>query len=91
MERFSIDYEHEAQKDYIFQLEREKDIEASWQQWEEKQKRKPAKIETNEIFIRSSSFRRTVKKVIQLRSHFSLETNSRELRHQPTFEWEYED
>lgn len=63
----SFDYEHEAQKDYIFQLEREKDIEASWQQWEEKQKRKPAKIIINEIFTRSSSFRRTFKKIISLR------------------------
>lgn len=86
----SFDYEHEAQKDYIFQLEREKDIEASWQQWEEKQKRKPAKIITNEIFNRSSSFSRTYRKIIQLRSHFSIKIDSREQRHQPTFEWEYE-
>lgn len=77
----SFDYEHEAQKDYIFQLERQKDIEASWQQWEEKQKRKPAKIITNEIFTRSSSFRRTYKKVVQLRSHFSIKTNPRKQRH----------
>ncbi len=81
----NFDYEHEAQKDIIFQLERQKDIEASWQQWEEKQKRKPAKLETNEIFNRNSSFRRTYKKVIQLRSHFSTKINSREQRHILTY------
>lgn len=71
MERFnfvdSIDWEHEAQKDYIYILERQRDIEASWQEWEHK-KRKPAKIITNEILSRRSSFRRTYKKIIQFRS-----------------------
>jgi hypothetical protein len=62
----SIDWEHEAQKDYIFAIERQRDIEASWQEWEHN-KRKPANIQTNEIFSRRSSFRRNFKKIISLR------------------------
>jgi hypothetical protein len=70
-----IDWEYEAQKDVIFQIERLKDLEASWQQWEEEQNRKPAKIIFNENHIRKSSFYRTTKKILQLRSHFSDKTN----------------
>ena len=35
------DWEHEFQKDEIYSIERQKDIERSWQEWEEK---KPAII-----------------------------------------------
>jgi len=70
----SIDWEHEAQKDYIFALERQRDIEASWQEWEYN-KRKPANIQTNEIFARRSSFRRTYKKIIQSRSRILVDAH----------------
>jgi len=71
----NIDWEHEYQKDAIYQLERYRDIQASWQQWEEEQKRKPAKIILNENYIRKSSFHRTTKKILQLRSHISVKTS----------------
>lgn len=71
----NIDWEKEYDRDYIFMIERQKDIEASWQEWEEKNNRKPAKIklvyETNN---RRSSFRRITKKVLQLRSHIPTKT-----------------
>jgi hypothetical protein len=70
----SIDWEHEAQKDYIFALERQRDIEASWQEWEYN-KRKPANIQTNEIFARRSSFRRTYKKIIHSRSRVLVDAH----------------
>lgn len=61
------DYEREADRDYIYQLERQKDIEASWQQWEQTKVEiiKHRRYETNN---KSSSFRRTSKKILLLRS-----------------------
>ena len=68
-----FDLEKESDRDYIFMLERELDIEKSYQEWIEKQ---PAKIIFNENHIRKSSFPRTIKKILQLRSHLFTEINS---------------
>ena len=53
MERFnnfvsSIDWEYEAQRDFIYELERQKDLEATWQQ-EEENKRKPTIIKVEKL------------------------------------------
>lgn len=68
-----VDWEHESQKDYIFMLERQKDIETSWQQEEEKPK---VKIEIHEIFNRNKSFRRVSKRIQFLRSRIPVEANT---------------
>jgi hypothetical protein len=68
-----IDYEHEAQKDYIYALERQKDLEASWQ---EEEFRKPAKIIVNyETKHKSITFRRVAKKILLSRSHLFAESH----------------
>jgi hypothetical protein len=73
-----IDWEYEYNKDYIYALERQKDIENSWREFEERQ---PAKIIINEIKPRSRTFYRATKKILQLRSHLFTKTNSRTIRH----------
>lgn len=78
MSDLSIDWEYEAQRDYIFMLERQKDIEASWQQEEEKPK---VKIEIHEIFNRNKSFRRVNKRIQFLRSRIPVEANTAKVRH----------
>jgi hypothetical protein len=75
-DNINFDWEYEAKRDYIFILEREKDMEESYQKWVEKNNRKPAKIIFNENHIRKSSFRRTFKKILQFRSHLSTKTSS---------------
>lgn len=51
----------EYPNDYMFAIERQKDIEASWQQWEEDQIREPAiikvvkPIKTNEVRCKPST------------------------------------
>ena len=67
----------EYPNDIIFAIERQKDIENSWREFEE---RKPAKIIVNEIKPRSRTFYRTTKKILQLRSDFFIKTNSRKER-----------
>ena len=64
----------EYPNDLIFAIERQKDIENSWREFEE---RKPAKIIVNEIKPRSRTFYRTTKKILQLRSNFFIKTNSK--------------
>ena len=60
---WSEDWEYP--NDHIYAMEREKDIESSWQQWEEDQKRKPAVIKVvkpirkDEVINRSKAIRRT--------------------------------
>jgi hypothetical protein len=71
----NIDWEKEYDHDYIYALEREMDLQASWEQWEREQNRKPAKIIFNENHIRKSSFHRTTKKILQLRSHLLTKTS----------------
>jgi hypothetical protein len=71
----NIDWEKEYDHDYVYALEREMDLQASWEQWEREQNRKPAKIIFNENHIRKSSFYRTAKKILQLRSHLPLKTS----------------
>lgn len=73
-----VDWEHESQKDYIFALERQKDIEASWQKEEQKPK---VKIEIHEIFNRNKSFRRVNKRIQFLRSRIPVEANTAKVRH----------
>lgn len=65
------DWEHP--NDHIYAIERQKDIEAAWQQWEEEQvnkKRKPAKIKIvnltkDETKHQSSEIRGTYQKRVQ--------------------------
>ena len=58
----------EYPNDEIYAIERQMDIEASWQQWEEDQKRKPATIKVitpikkDEVISRSKTVRRTHQK-----------------------------
>lgn len=71
-----IDWEHEAQKDYMFSLERQKDIENSW--WEHEEKRtkiEVVKLNTYEKQRKSSSFRRAYKKINLLRSHLPIKAD----------------
>jgi len=63
----NIDWEKEYDHDYVYALEREMDLQASWEQWEREQNRKPAKIIFNENHIRKSSFYRTFRKISLLR------------------------
>ena len=64
-----IDWEHEAQKDAIYALERQKDLEATWQK----------ECETFKINVhyetkrKAISFRRTVKKILLSRSRIPAE------------------
>lgn len=69
-----FDWEKEADRDYIDLLERQKDLEISWENYETKPQQ-PAKIEFNENHIRNKPFYRTLKKITQLRSHFLTKTN----------------
>lgn len=69
----TIDWEKEFDKDYIYQLERQQDIINSWHK---EDLRQPAKIKinfnnNNANENKSSSFRRTYKKILHLRSHLS--------------------
>lgn len=75
-DNINFDWEYEASKDYIFILEREKDMEESYQNWIKENNRKSAKIIFNENHIRKSSFRRTFKKILQLRSHLFAEVST---------------
>ena len=68
----NLDYEHEYNKDYIYALERQKDIEASWET-EEHYKQK-AKIEI--VYEhKPSTFRRTAKKILHARSRLFADIN----------------
>ncbi len=68
----NIDYEHEYQKDMVYAIERQKDIEAAWQKAEEENNFKiRVKYETKH---KSPSFRRTYKKILFLRSHLPVKT-----------------
>ena len=55
----------EYPNDHIYAMERQKDIESSWQEWEEEQNRKPAAIKVlipikkDEVISRSKAVRRT--------------------------------
>lgn len=74
MKQNNLDWEKEYDKDVIFAIEKQKDIEDSWEQWQKEQNRKPIKI-TYEHHTRSPSFRRDLKKILQFRSHILIETN----------------
>jgi len=83
------DYEYEYLRDDIYALERQKDIEASWQQWEEEQKRQPAKIIYHENHTRKLPFRRVIKKILLFRSHLSTTNDSSRIRHPGIMQGEY--
>lgn len=66
------DYEYEALRDSIYQLEWKKEMEAAWQEVEYYQT-KIEVIKKHETKYKRKSFRRTYKKLSILRSHLPSE------------------
>jgi hypothetical protein len=64
------DFEREYLSDYIFQMEREYHLELSYREWKNRVKHRKTIIK-HETKYKRTSFRRTYKKVIQLRSRLS--------------------
>jgi hypothetical protein len=64
MDWINQDWEHESLKDDIYIMEHHKQIEAEWQQWEQRNKRLPAIIQvltpitTNETECNTRTIRR---------------------------------
>jgi hypothetical protein len=74
----NLDYEHEYNSDYIYALERERDMYAAWQEQEHLESLKPKAIieiiPFNEKH-KSSTFRRTTKKILHSRSRLFANAN----------------
>lgn len=71
------DWERESDKDFLYALEREKDIEAAlWAEYDNK----PIKI-TYENIPRNKSFRKFSKRLLLVRSHFLTEAYRAEIGH----------
>lgn len=82
-----VDWEREFKKDSLYALERQKDIEASWQ---EAENNKPITF-IYENIPRNKSFRRFTKKVLLFRSYLPIEDAGTEAGYFKSLRGEYED